>query len=159
MDFISTVFGIFSWAVANTDLRLTLDLNSVFIRVDFPRPLCPVSNNTLRLHRPSALNIESGNHFATNQKQWHMKDAQWHSLGWGSDRLQVLVCINTPKMVVTFLSATQTHHQYFCQDLTKKKNQELCNWPVQRSSALQPGWEVKHPNDKTVDDQVKMSPP
>lgn len=45
MDLISTVFGIFSWAVANTDLRLTLDLNSVFIRVDFPRPLCPVRKN------------------------------------------------------------------------------------------------------------------
>lgn len=47
MDLISTVLGIFSWAVANTDLRLTLDLNSVFIRVDFPRPLCPVSKHTL----------------------------------------------------------------------------------------------------------------
>lgn len=46
MDFISIVLGIFSWAVASTDLRLTLDLNSVFIRVDFPRPLCPVSKNT-----------------------------------------------------------------------------------------------------------------
>lgn len=43
MDLISTVLGIFSWAVASTDLRLTLDLNSVFIRVDFPRPLCPIS--------------------------------------------------------------------------------------------------------------------
>lgn len=46
MDLISTVLGIFSWAVASTDLRLTLDLNSVFIRVDFPRPLCPVSKKT-----------------------------------------------------------------------------------------------------------------
>lgn len=43
IDLISIVLGIFSWAVASTDLRLTLDLNSVFIRVDFPRPLCPVS--------------------------------------------------------------------------------------------------------------------
>lgn len=57
MDFISTVLGIFSWAVANTDLRLTLDLNSVFMRVDFPRPLCPVSQNTLGLHRPPALQV------------------------------------------------------------------------------------------------------
>lgn len=48
MDLISIVLGIFSWAVASTDLRLTLDLNSVFIRVDFPRPLCPVSKNTER---------------------------------------------------------------------------------------------------------------
>lgn len=57
MDFISTVFGIFSWAVANTDLRLTLDLKSVFIRVDFPRPLCPVSKDTLGLHRQPDLQI------------------------------------------------------------------------------------------------------
>lgn len=44
-DFISIVLGIFSCAVASTDLRLTLDLNKVFIRVDFPRPLCPVSTD------------------------------------------------------------------------------------------------------------------
>lgn len=69
MDFISTVFGIFSWAVANTDLRLTLDLNSVFIRVDFPRPLCPVSKNTLRLHRPPALQIYRSKRLAINQQQ------------------------------------------------------------------------------------------
>lgn len=47
MDLISTVLGIFSWAAGSTDRRLTLDLNSVFIRVDLPRPLCPVSVNTL----------------------------------------------------------------------------------------------------------------
>lgn len=46
MDLISTVLGIFSWAAGSTDRRLTLDLNSVFIRVDLPRPLCPVSVNT-----------------------------------------------------------------------------------------------------------------
>lgn len=48
MDFISIVLGIFSWVIASADLRLTLDLNSVFIKVDFPRPLCPVSKNPVR---------------------------------------------------------------------------------------------------------------
>lgn len=42
MDLISTVLGILSSGLDWTDLlRLTLDLNSVFIKVDFPRPLCP----------------------------------------------------------------------------------------------------------------------
>lgn len=53
MDLISTVLGIFSWAVASTDLRLTLDLKSVFIRVDFPRPLCPVNKNSHRGQQPN----------------------------------------------------------------------------------------------------------
>lgn len=42
MDLISMVLGILSSELDGTDLRLTLDLNRVFIRVDFPRPLCPV---------------------------------------------------------------------------------------------------------------------
>lgn len=42
MDLISTVLGILSSGLYWIDLlRLTLDLNSVFIKVDFPRPLCP----------------------------------------------------------------------------------------------------------------------
>lgn len=40
------VLGILSSGLGSTDLRLTLDLNRVFIRVDFPRPLCPEQENT-----------------------------------------------------------------------------------------------------------------
>lgn len=46
MDLISMVLGILSSGPGCTDLRLTLDLNRVFIRVDFPRPLCPDQENT-----------------------------------------------------------------------------------------------------------------
>lgn len=48
MDLISMVLGIFSSAVPRKDLRLTFDLKSVFISVDFPKPLWPVhmQNNT-----------------------------------------------------------------------------------------------------------------
>ncbi len=42
IDLISMVLGIFSSAVPRKDLRLTLDLKSVFISVDFPKPLWPV---------------------------------------------------------------------------------------------------------------------
>lgn len=41
MDLISMVLGILSSGSGCTDLRLTLDLNRVFMRVDLPRPLCP----------------------------------------------------------------------------------------------------------------------
>ncbi len=46
MDLISMVLGILSSGSGCTDLRLTLDLNRVFMRVDFPRPLCPDQENT-----------------------------------------------------------------------------------------------------------------
>ncbi len=42
MDLISIVLGIRSSSVVIKDLRLTLDLKSVFINVDLPRPLWPV---------------------------------------------------------------------------------------------------------------------
>lgn len=45
MDLISMVLGILSSGLGCTDLRLTLDLNRVFMRVDFPRPLCPKQEN------------------------------------------------------------------------------------------------------------------
>lgn len=46
MDLISMVLGILSSGFGCTDLRLTFDLKRVFIRVDFPRPLCPDQENT-----------------------------------------------------------------------------------------------------------------
>lgn len=39
MDLISMVWGILSSSLGITDLRLTLDLNKVLMRVDLPRPL------------------------------------------------------------------------------------------------------------------------
>ena len=45
-DLISMVLGILSSPVPITDLRLTLDLKSVFISVDFPRPLWPKQTHT-----------------------------------------------------------------------------------------------------------------
>lgn len=125
MDFISIVLGIFSWAVASTDLRLTLDLNSVFIRVDFPRPLCPVSKNTVRegdslrkkhthLKKKKRGKKSSYAYVAHlhNNKPKEESVIIFHGslrlrmtpgcqlLSWGSDKLQVSVCTNTARKAI-----------------------------------------------------------
>lgn len=86
MDLISTVLGIFSWAVASTDLRLTLDLNSVFIRVDFPRPLCPVSKKQTKkwqaMRKKTTLTVTAYTVGSQRFTQWCHNKPKQDSIKW-----------------------------------------------------------------------------